>query len=389
MISTTGGEKRRKMRENIAKRMITIGMYILPLVICLALACAGVASDATKNVTDDTHNSDITTADDAWAKLKEGNLRFVAGIREERDYPGRRVNLTAGQHPFATIITCSDSRVPPELLFDQGLGDVFVIRDAGNLVDGFELGSIEYGVEHCHTPLLVVLGHSSCGAVTAAVQGGAEGNIGCIMEEIEPALETAKGTGKNGTELIEETVNENIKLVIKNILNRSSVTKGLVDDGKLTIVGAKYFLDTGEVELLEGIPSLPESPTLGELTPSSIGDAYVRPEINTSSEAWTELMNGNERFVAGELADRDFPSRRANLTAGQHPFATIIGCSDSRVPPELVFDQGLGDVFIIRDAGNVVNSIELGSIEYGVEHCHTPLLVVLRNKFTPVTLLIF
>jgi carbonic anhydrase len=119
------------------------------------------------------------------------------------------------------------------------------------VVDGIELGSIEYGVHHLHTPVLVVLGHQSCGAVTAAVEGGAEGNIGIIMEEINPAVETARKTNKTGEELVEEAVDENMRLVIENILAKSPVTKELVDNGELTIVGAKYFFDTGEVKVVE------------------------------------------------------------------------------------------------------------------------------------------
>ncbi len=248
------------MRENIANQRIPREMVILALAICLVLACTGVAI-----ATDDSQSSEMT-GDEAWAKLIEGNQRFVAGVRADRDFVSRRAELTAGQHPFATIITCSDSRVPPELLFDQGLGDVFIIRNAGNVVDGIELGSIEYGVEHCHTPLLVVLGHSSCGAVTAAVSGGAGGNIGGIMDEIEPALQTAEKTNKTGTELIEETVNENVKLVIQNILDRSPVTKELVEKGGLEIMGAKYFLDTGKVEVIEVV----DATSLAEVTPPSV-----------------------------------------------------------------------------------------------------------------------
>ncbi len=190
------------------------------------------------------------SAADAWRDLLQGNQRFIAGERAVMDFPNKRVELIAGQHPFAAIISCSDSRVPPELLFDQGLGDLFIIRVAGNVAGPIELGSIEYSIEHLHTPLLIVLGHQSCGAVDAAVQGPAGGNIQSILNEIKPAVETAKKTHRT-VNLVEDSVDENVKLVIKNILKRSPVTEEYVKEGKLTIIGAKYFFDTGKIEVIE------------------------------------------------------------------------------------------------------------------------------------------
>lgn len=204
---------------------------------------------------------EITTADEAWEELMKGNERYIAGESADKDMVSRRVEVESGQHPFVTVITCSDSRVPPELLFDQGLGDIFVIRTAGNVVGPIVLGSIEYGVEHLHTPLLIVLGHQHCGAVTAAVESEAEGNIGTILEEIHPAVETAKGTEKAGEELVEEAVDENVKLAIQNTLNQSSVVHELYESGELKIVGAKYFLDSGKVEIIEELSVDPEETT--------------------------------------------------------------------------------------------------------------------------------
>lgn len=200
--------------------------------------------------------SEITTAEEAWAELMKGNERYVAGESAVKDLVSRRNETVSAQHPFVTVVTCSDSRVSPELLFDQGIGDIFVIRTAGNVVrDPSVLGSIEYGVEHLQTPLLLILGHQSCGAVTAAVEGEAEGNIGSILEEIKPAVDTAKDTGKEDHELIEEAVNENVGLVIQNALNGSSVVNELVENGDLKIIGAKYFLDSGKVEIIEQLPA--------------------------------------------------------------------------------------------------------------------------------------
>ncbi len=219
-------------------------IVLLAAVLCLAACLAGaVASEEEKT-------TEAISADDAWDILMEGNAHFVSGDLAPKNFPERRTELVSGQSPFVTVVTCSDSRVPPELIFDQGLGDIFVIRVAGNVMDPVVLGSVEYGVEHLHTPLLVILGHQCCGAVTAATQGGAEGNIESIMTEIEPAVEIACETNMTGSDLVEEAIDENIDLVIKNVLDRSPITKELVEEGELVILGAKYSLETGEVAVL-------------------------------------------------------------------------------------------------------------------------------------------
>jgi len=218
-------------------------IFLLAAFLCLAACLAGA-------IASEEEAGGAISADDAWDILMEGNARFVSGDVAAKNFPERRAELVSGQSPFVTVVTCSDSRVPPELIFDQGLGDIFVIRVAGNVMDPVVLGSVEYGVEHLHTPLLVILGHSSCGAVTAATQGGAEGNIESIMTEIEPAVEVARETNLTGSDLVEDAIDENVDLVIKNVLDRSPITKELVEDGKLVILGAKYSLETGEVAVL-------------------------------------------------------------------------------------------------------------------------------------------
>ncbi|MFZ0946103.1 MAG: carbonic anhydrase [Syntrophobacteraceae bacterium] len=197
------------------------------------------------------------TADEALSKLMDGNLHFVANqitIRETST-PSIREALATGQKPFAIILACSDSRVPPEIIFDQGLGEIFVVRVAGNVPDPVILGSIEYAAEHFNCPLVMVLGHKRCGAVTAAVQsqGPPHGNIGAIIKTIAPAVKQAKkdvkGAGKS--DLVESAIDNNIKLVAKSLVKQSPVIRSLVDEGKLKIVGAKYDLDDGTVRLLE------------------------------------------------------------------------------------------------------------------------------------------
>ncbi|MDD2420837.1 MAG: carbonic anhydrase [Heliobacteriaceae bacterium] len=191
----------------------------------------------------------ITTAGEAKSLLVEGNKRYVAGKLAGKDLgPARRQELvTKGQHPFAAIVTCSDSRVPPELIFDQALGDLFVIRVAGNVLDPVVVGSVEYAAEHLETPLVVVMGHEKCGAVQATVEGGeAPGSIGALVDRIKPALEKVQASGVSGSELCEQVCDENIRRVVGE-LAQSPVINHLVHSGKVTLTGAKYYLGSGEV----------------------------------------------------------------------------------------------------------------------------------------------
>lgn len=193
------------------------------------------------------------SGDESLSKLFEGNKRFVDGnLTPKKCGPDRREELTKGQHPFAIVLSCSDSRVPPEIVFDQALGDIFVIRVAGNVVDPIALGSIEYGAEHLHSPLLVILGHTQCGAVTAAleVKGKPEGNIGAILNKIMPAVDTAKKAQKDKGETLNIAIKENIRNVHKDVM-KSEIISHLVHEGKLKIVGGVYNLETGKVDLVE------------------------------------------------------------------------------------------------------------------------------------------
>ena len=187
----------------------------------------------------------------------DGNLHFIANQLTIKDSsgPGTRQALAAGQRPYAIILSCSDSRVPPEIIFDKGLGEIFVVRVAGNIPDPIVLGSIEYAAEHFGCPLIVVLGHTRCGAVTAAVhaEGHPHGNIGAIVKAIAPAVKQARKAAKNSGEsdLVESAIDDNIKLVAKSLVKQSTVIQSLVDAGKIKIAGAKYDLDDGTVKLLE------------------------------------------------------------------------------------------------------------------------------------------
>lgn len=190
------------------------------------------------------------TADAAQARLMDGNKRFVAGqslhpnqTRQDRE------SVAKSQAPFAVILSCSDSRVPPELVFDAGLGSLFVIRVAGNVVDDVTLGSIEYAVEHLGVPLVMVLGHERCGAVTAATQSGEpDAHIKSLVNAIKPAVETVKGQPGDP---VDNAVAANVRLVVRQLSASRDILGKHLDEHKLTIIGARYDLDTGVVELLK------------------------------------------------------------------------------------------------------------------------------------------
>ena len=198
-------------------------------------------------------SEDKTRADVAVAELSAGNARHVAHRDQHPNQTAERQRqLVSGQNPHAEILSCSDSRVPPELIFDQGLGDLFIVRVAGNVVSDTELGSLEYGAEHLHVPLLVVLGHQRCGAVTAAVQGGeVEGHIGALINLLRPAVEKTRGLPGDP---VENATKANVEIVVKQLRTSTPVLAELVSHGKLKVVGAIYSLDTGKVTWLPDTP---------------------------------------------------------------------------------------------------------------------------------------
>lgn len=225
---------------------------IIFLVLLAAPAAGGWGSDKQHAAAYQQLDS-IAAADTKLQRLIEGNQRFSSGrLVQKEDVVGRRMELIKGQSPSAVVLSCSDSRVPPELVFDQGLGDIFVIRVAGNVAAPVELGSIEYAVEHLNVPLIIVLGHDKCGAVTAAIKGGKhEGNIRSIIRKIAPSVRKAKATGKKGEELLDAAIEENAKNVAAVLVKESKVIKHLVEQKRLKIVAAKYEFESGKVELLK------------------------------------------------------------------------------------------------------------------------------------------
>ena len=208
---------------------------------------------------DSLHAADVkptVSADEAIRLLIAGNERFVAGKPERPNSSLDRVHSTAknGQAPFATILSCADSRVPVETVFDRGVGDLFVVRVAGNVADPGTLGSIEYAAEHLGTPVVVVLGHTQCGAVNAAMTGTElHGNLPSLIDAIRPAVRTARHEHPDSTseELLAASIAQNVRQQIDAAVIKSPQLRHMVEHGKLKIVGAVYKIETGRVEWLD------------------------------------------------------------------------------------------------------------------------------------------
>jgi carbonic anhydrase len=196
---------------------------------------------------------------DALKKLMEGNARFVAGAmsHDDRINDSLRKELSGGQAPFASILTCSDSRTSPAHLFDAGLGELFICRNAGNLLTDVDLGSFEYAAAHTGCPLLMVLGHSSCGAVGAAVAsfqnpGRSESpHIDAIVRRILPSVIDARPEGGDTSGWVDAAAKQNVIAVCRQVTQRSDLLKDRIDAGRYRVVGAWYDLASGEVSIIE------------------------------------------------------------------------------------------------------------------------------------------
>jgi len=223
------------------------------LAILLALVIPGRAQQPATTTPHAAHApaTPAPSADAIWANLIVGNQRFVAGKPQSRALPALRQKLASAQHPHTIVLACSDSRVSPDLVFDQSLGDLFVIRTAGNVADPVGLGSIEYAVDHLHSTVLVVLGHQKCGAVAAACSGDKmpSRNLEAIVDKISPAVTQAKTYAKPD-DLLEAAVKENVHQSAKDVLANSEILRDAVKTGKLTVIEAEYQFDSGAVARL-------------------------------------------------------------------------------------------------------------------------------------------
>lgn len=196
---------------------------------------------------------DSLTPDGVLQDLMQGNIRFMEGIMHKRSYSAQIEQSVDGQWPKAVVLGCIDSRVPVEHIFDQGIGDLFVARVAGNFENKDILGSLEYSCKVAGSKLVMVLGHESCGAVKAACDGVEMGNITHMLENIKPAVELTKTNGERTSENVEfvaGVVDNNVKNTLKNIRKHSPILKEMEDNGEIKIIGGVYHISRGEVTLL-------------------------------------------------------------------------------------------------------------------------------------------
>ena len=209
----------------------------------------------------------MLNAIESLARLQEGNRRFVANHLESHALgPARRAALVAGQEPFAIILGCSDSRVPAELVFDQGFGDLFVIRVAGNIVAPSQIGSIEFAASRFGTRLVVVMGHSQCGAVTATLEElmgrttSTSPNLRDIVDRVRPSVEPLMNGHRDMDldALMSEAVRANVRASVNHVRDGSALLRDLIEKSGLVVVGAEYSLHSGVVDFFEGVPVAPD-----------------------------------------------------------------------------------------------------------------------------------
>ena len=203
----------------------------------------------------------MVRACDALRRLQDGNRRFVEDVRQDRiGLETRRRELTSGQEPFAILLGCSDSRAPAEIVFDQGLGDLFVIRVAGNVVAPSQVGSVEFAATKFGTRLVVVLGHSGCGAVATTIEylqstkDTSSSNLQSIVEFIRPSVESFIDQGLAPDFLLSAAIRANVRTSVKHLRHASPIIENLERNEGLAIVGAEYSLETGVVDFFDGVP---------------------------------------------------------------------------------------------------------------------------------------
>ncbi len=223
--------------------------------LAVALLLGVVPVQAQMAVTQTAETQAALTPMEALEMLKEGNERFLDGERLDRDYTAQVALTGTGQYPYAVVLSCIDSRVPPELVFDVGLGDIFAPRIAGNYVDADILGSMEFATAAAGSKVVVVLGHSECGAVKGACDNVELGNLTHTLSNISPAVYAVEGVegerSSKNPEFVDAVAHTNVRMTVENIIERSPVMAELVAQGRLLVVGAMYDVATGEVTFLD------------------------------------------------------------------------------------------------------------------------------------------
>jgi carbonic anhydrase len=323
------------------------------------------------------------TPDDALRALQEGNQRFA----NDRSVPqplgeGVRRTLARGQSPFAVVLTCADSQVPPEHLFNAGLGELQVVRVGAHVADAESIASIEYAVEHLNVSLCVVLAHENCGAIATGIANiGTESAAAApsaamqhLLESIEPAVRKVRARDLGGSALQTACEEEHAQTMVHECLRRSPLLRRYAQVGRFKIVPARLHQQSGEVEWLPPRP-LPSEPT--ETKPLTLGEVPMGAPPHVALRL---LQAGHRRFLRDGKPAADLSGkRREQLVHGQQPLAIVLCCDDSRTAPEHVFDQGLGELFVVRLSGNTLSDSALATIEYAAGQLGASLLVVMGH----------
>lgn len=323
------------------------------------------------------------TPDDALRTLQDGNRRYTTDHSLTQPVgEGVRRTLARGESPFAIVLCCSDSRVPPEHVFNTGLGELVVVRVAGHLADPETIATIENAVDQSGVPLCVVLGHEQCDSVAAAiaqVEAPTHNATGtavtqALLEAIEPAVRKVKTQDLGGKALCDRCEEEHVHATVASVMRRSALLRRYESVGKFRMVAARYHLGSGEVEWLPNRPLPVDEKTQVQVVPGSVPNG-MPPHV-----AFRLLQAGHRRFLSDTKPTADVTTvRRQSLTQSQQPPIVVLTCADSRVAPEHVFDAGLGDLLVVRVGGNTLNDSALASIEYAAGQLGSSLLVVLGH----------
>lgn len=264
------------------------------------------------------------TADEAWTRLREGNQRWATGqTMNPNSNAARREETADGQHPFAAVLTCADSRLPVERVFDQGVGDVFVVRVAGNIAGTSETGTMEYGAEHLKVPLLVVMGHTKCGAVKAAAGGGdaPPGALGELVSQVKPAVERAQRLNPEAESdsLVAEAIKENVWQTIFTLLKTSPVLAERARSGELKIVGAVCDVSSGKVQWLGEHPWQQELvAAFAKKSDAREGDAHSAPAHASSEKAPSQDSHAEPAAPKHSMPTKAATAKEVDDHAGGH-----------------------------------------------------------------------
>jgi carbonic anhydrase len=324
------------------------------------------------------------TPDEALRALQEGNRRFATERPQLQPLgEGVRRTLARGESPFAIVVCCSDSQVPPEHLFNTGLGELYVVRTAGHTIDAETIAGLEHAVADLNVPLCVVLGHEGCTAIAQSVtqvqaptqQRAGSDAVQQLLEQIEPAVRKARHRDLGGKLLQDASEEEHAHGTVAECLRRSAVLRRYAAVGKFKIVAARCHQQSGEVEFLP-IRPLPAEPEAERLAPHGAVPTGTPPHV-----ALRLLQAGHRRFLGDGKPTADLSqARRQALAEAQSPPVIVLTCADSRVVPEHLFDAGLGELVVVRSPGNTLTDNALASIEQAATTFGSSLLVVLGHE---------